>query len=58
MGRARQLNGRVDGPLGSGRGHLQSQIGYKIKLNMPGLKGEIVETLYKRGADWLAGGAL
>ena len=38
--------------------YLQSQIGYKIKLNMPGLKGEIVETLYKRGADWLAGGAL
>ena len=38
--------------------YLQSQIGYKIKLNMPGLKGEAVEALYKRGADWLAGGAL
>ena len=38
--------------------YLQSQIGYKIKLNMPGLKGDLVEALYKRGADWLAGGAL
>jgi hypothetical protein len=38
--------------------YLQSQIGYKIKMNMPGLKGETVEALYKRGADWLAGGAL
>ena len=38
--------------------YLQSQIGYKIKMNMPGLKGEAVEALYKRGADWLAGGAL
>ena len=38
--------------------YLQSQIGYKIKMNMPGLKGDMVEALYKRGADWLAGGAL
>ena len=38
--------------------YLQSQIGYKIKMSMPGLKGEAVEALYKRGADWLAGGAL
>ena len=38
--------------------YLQSKIGYKIKMNMPGLKGEAVEALYKRGADWLAGGAL
>ena len=38
--------------------YLQSQIGYKIKMSMPGLKGDAVETLYKRGADWLAGGAL
>ena len=38
--------------------YLQSQIGYKIKLNMPGLKGDLVDALYKRGADWLAGGAL
>ena len=38
--------------------YLQSQIGYKIKMSMPGLKGDAVETLYKRGADWLAGGSL
>jgi len=38
--------------------YLQSQIGYKIKMSMPGLKGEAVEALYKRGADWLAGGSL
>ena len=38
--------------------YLQSQLGYKIKMNMPGLKGDMVEALYKRGADWLAGGAL
>ena len=38
--------------------YLQSQIGYKIKMSMPGLKGDAVEALYKRGADWLAGGAL
>jgi len=38
--------------------YLQSQIGYKIKMSMPGLKGEAVEALYNRGADWLAGGAL
>ena len=38
--------------------YLQSKIGYKIKMDMPGLKGSAVEALYKRGADWLAGGAL
>jgi hypothetical protein len=38
--------------------YLQSQIGYKIKMSMPGLKGDAVEALYKKGADWLAGGAL
>ena len=38
--------------------YLQSKIGYKIKMDMPGLKGPAVEALYKRGADWLAGGAL
>lgn len=33
--------------------YLQSQIGYPIKKNMPGLKGAAVEKLYQRGADWL-----
>jgi hypothetical protein len=35
--------------------YLQSQIGYKIKPDMPGLKGEAVERLYASGAGWLAG---
>jgi len=35
--------------------YLQSQIGYKIKKDMPALKGPEVEALYARGARWLAG---
>jgi hypothetical protein len=35
--------------------YLQTQIGYKIKLDMPGLKGERVEALYGRGRAWLDG---
>ncbi len=35
--------------------YVQSQIGYKVKPDMPGLKGPEVEALYRRGADWLAG---
>jgi hypothetical protein len=35
--------------------YLQTQIGYKIKMDMPGLKGAEVEALYRRGAAWLAG---
>lgn len=38
--------------------YLQTQIGYKIKMDMPGLKGEKVEALYARGRDWLAGKSL
>jgi hypothetical protein len=38
--------------------YLQSQIGYNIKLDMPGLRGEAVQRLYASGAVWLAGGAL
>jgi len=38
--------------------YLQSQIGYKIKLDMPGLTGPEVEALYSRGEAWLAGGTL
>jgi hypothetical protein len=38
--------------------YLQSQIGYPIKTDMPGLKGEAVEKLYARGKQWLNGGAL
>jgi hypothetical protein len=37
---------------------LQSNIGYKVKTDMPGLKGPGVEALYARGKRWLAGGAI
>ena len=35
--------------------YLQTQIGYAVKPDMPGLKGKEVEALYARGARWLAG---
>lgn len=36
-------------------GYIQTQIGYKVKRDMPGLKGPEVEALYERGRRWLAG---
>jgi len=36
--------------------YLQTQIGYAVKTDMPGLKGPEVEALYRRGARWLTGG--
>ena len=38
--------------------YIQTQIGYAVKRDMPGLKGPEVEALYARGAAWLKGGAL
>jgi hypothetical protein len=35
--------------------YVQTQIGYAVKPDMPGLTGPEVEALYRRGADWLAG---
>jgi hypothetical protein len=35
--------------------YLQTTIGYKVKPDMPGLKGPGVEALYARGRRWLAG---
>ncbi|MDE0522815.1 MAG: nuclear transport factor 2 family protein [Boseongicola sp.] len=35
--------------------YLQSQVGYPVKRDMPGLEGPEVEALYATGADWLAG---
>jgi hypothetical protein len=35
--------------------YLQTQLGYNVKPDMPGLKGPQVEALYSRGAAWLAG---
>lgn len=35
--------------------YLQASVGYEVKRDMPGLTGEAVEALYRRGADWLSG---
>jgi hypothetical protein len=35
--------------------YLQSEIGYPVKTDMPGLQGPQVDKLYADGADWLAG---
>jgi hypothetical protein len=37
--------------------YLQAGIGYPVKKDMPGLKGETVEALYKMGVAWLFEGA-
>jgi SnoaL-like domain len=38
--------------------YIQTQIGYKVKLDMPALTGREVDRLYARGKAWLAGGRL
>jgi hypothetical protein len=38
--------------------YLQTGIGYVVKTDMPGLKGEKVGALYASGARWLRGEAL
>jgi hypothetical protein len=35
--------------------YVQSQIGFDVKRDMPGLTGPAAQRLYRRGADWLAG---
>ncbi len=35
--------------------YLQTQIGYPVKDDMPGLKGDKVEALYAHGRRWLSG---
>jgi SnoaL-like domain len=45
-------------PFPSGYRHLayvQTQIGFEVKRDMPGLVGPATERLYRRGAAWLAG---
>jgi hypothetical protein len=37
--------------------YLQSKVGFTIKENLPGLKGDAVHKLYAEGAAWLAGSA-
>jgi hypothetical protein len=38
--------------------YIQTNIGYKVKMDMPMLKGERVQTLYANGHAWLEGKAL
>jgi hypothetical protein len=38
--------------------YIQTGIGYTVKMDMPMLKGPVVDELYRRGARWLAGGEL
>jgi hypothetical protein len=35
--------------------YVQSQLGFEVKRDMPGLTGPATDRLYRRGADWLAG---
>jgi len=53
-----QLDAQLLGRFPEGYRHLaylQTNIGYTIKPDMPGLKGAEVEALYARGRKWLAG---
>ena len=36
--------------------YIQTRIGYNVKMDMPMLTGPQVDNLYRRGAQWLAGG--
>jgi len=38
--------------------YIQTQVGYEVEKNMPGLKGPRVEELYATGAAWLRGDAI
>ena len=38
--------------------YIQTQIGYRVKRDMPQLTGPEVAALYRRGTAWLAGGTL
>jgi hypothetical protein len=55
------LDAQVLAALPEGYRHLayiQQRIGYRVKLDMPMLKGAVVDELYRRGAAWLAGAEL
>ena len=38
-------------------GYLQTRNGFKVKMDLPGLRGPEVEKVYKEGKAWLAGAA-
>jgi hypothetical protein len=55
---ALRLDAELLGRFPEGYRHLayvQTQIGYPVKDDMPGLTGAAVQSLYERGAAWLAG---
>jgi SnoaL-like domain len=57
-GTAPKLDAELLGKFPEGYRHLaylQTRVGYKVKLDMPGLTGPEVEALYARGAAWLEG---
>jgi hypothetical protein len=35
--------------------YLQTRIGYRVKPDMPGIEGDVLDALYARGAGWLDG---
>ena len=54
-----ELDEKLLGSFPEGYRHLayiQTKIGYKVKPDMPGLKGPAVHALYARGKAWLDGG--
>jgi SnoaL-like domain len=56
-----RLDDELLGRFPAGYRHLayaQTGIGYDVKRDMPGLVGPAVQRLYRRGANWLAGGEL
>lgn len=58
---ALKLDAGVLGSFPEGYRHLaylQAKIGFKVKTNLPGLRGPGLEKLYAEGAAWLAGAAL
>jgi len=38
--------------------YMQTRLGFKVKTDMPGLKGDTVQALYARGRSWLSGAPL
>jgi len=56
-----QLDAEMLAAMPEGYRHLayiQTRIGYTVKMDMPMLKGRVVQELYRRGERWLAGGPL
>ena len=38
--------------------YLQEEAGFKVKRDMPQLKGEVVQSLYAKSREWLQGGSI